>query len=273
RRFTAYRWHANGSWSHLDAGWAHLHTARAEVTRTPAGRGVGPAGADPPAGPRRPRGGGARIMILHEVTTWDHAHYADRVQFPGSTPMVVVTEPTVCPDGRRTCTCLTQTGRRVPVTESPSAPVTLLARPGSSELPGCTADVMAEHDPAGGATSTRDAAITAREAARAAYGALEAHARSCRPCTPYPSRGCQEGRDIEARLNRAILAVLRACEAYATTGDRVTYHGSKTADHGVWTVHGPTAGTLGAAYTLTRDDDRVLSGVRIESITPVGGAR
>ena len=37
KRFTAYRWHADGSWSHLDAGWKHLHTARAEVTQAPAG--------------------------------------------------------------------------------------------------------------------------------------------------------------------------------------------------------------------------------------------
>ncbi|NJP24401.1 hypothetical protein FLW53_09335 [Microbispora sp. SCL1-1] len=122
-------------------------------------------------------------------------------------------------------------------------------------------------------TNPRTAAIAARETAHTAYQALAAHARTCRSCTPYPSRGCVEGRELERDLNQAILAALRACEAYATTGDQVTYHGSKSDCHGAWTVHGPTAGTLGAAYTLTRDDDeRVLSGVRIESITPVGGA-
>ena len=123
-------------------------------------------------------------------------------------------------------------------------------------------------------TDLRTAAIVAREAAHAANRALETHTRTCRPCTPYPSRGCAEGRELERDLNQAVLAALRACEAYATTGDQVAYRGSKRDAHGVWTVHGPTPGTLGSAYTLTRDDDdRVLKGVRIESITPVGGDR
>lgn len=121
-------------------------------------------------------------------------------------------------------------------------------------------------------TDPRTVAIAAREAAHAAYEAQEAHIRTCRACRPYPSRNCREGWEIQSRMYATTCDALAACEAYATTGDKVTYHGSKREMHGVWTVHGPSAGTLGAGYTLTRDDDdRVLRGVRIESITPVGG--
>lgn len=118
----------------------------------------------------------------------------------------------------------------------------------------------------------RAAAIAAREAAHAAYDAQDTHMKTCRACRPYPSRNCREGWELQSRVYATTCDALAACEAYATTGDKVTYHGSKTELHGVWTVHGPSAGTLGAGYTLTRDgDDRVLKGVRIESITPVGG--
>ena len=119
----------------------------------------------------------------------------------------------------------------------------------------------------------RAAAIAAREAANAVDKEYAEHIRTCRICDMYASRDCKKGLTLEQRILETTYAALLAIEAYAPTGTRVLYHGSQREHHGEWVVHGPTPGHLGAAYTLRRDDTtRVLSGVRIESITPIDEA-
>ena len=113
----------------------------------------------------------------------------------------------------------------------------------------------------------RAAAIAAREAAEAADRRHTEHWAACTAC--QQGSQCDQGKQLWRNLVDASRAAWDACEEYAPTGSWVTYNGSITGLHGSgWKVLGPTPGRPGTYRIYAEDIDKVLSGVRPESITP-----